>query len=102
MTDLIGWIAIIIGFASLIVGIFTLGYQLQQSLKSQKYLSDIAKNQSKQIKILKKQVERMSKNMPENTQLQREKLELKKREQEAKENWKKFDAIIKTIRLFKK
>ena len=98
MTDLTSWIAIIIGFAGLVVGVFTLSHQLKQSIKSQKYLSEIIENQSKQIKILKKQVGRLSKGLPDTTLLEKERLELRRREQENKEKWAQYNAFIKTIK----
>ena len=97
------WITIaglIIGIVSLIIMVISLRHDIKQSLKSQKYLSDIVKNQRKQIKIYQKQVERMSKVAPDKRILDREKLELKRREQENKEKWKQVDAIFKTIKLF--
>jgi len=98
MADLTSWVAIIIGFAGLIVGVFTLSHQLKQSIKSQKYLSEIIENQSKQIKILKKQVSRLSKGLPDKILLEKERIELKRREQENKEKWKQYNAFIKTVK----
>jgi hypothetical protein len=104
MLDLAIWIAIIGLIAtviSLMIGIISLWYNLKQSYKSQEYLKQITKNQSKQISILKKQVKRLEKGHPKNEQLEREKLELKRKEQENKEKWKQVDAIFKTIKFFR-
>ena len=97
MIDLAIWITIlgvIATYISLIIGI--LSYRHNQLL-----LKDINKNQEKQIKILKRQVKRLVKGQPKNEQIEREKLELKRKEQENKEKWKQVDAIFKTIKFFK-
>ncbi len=103
MVEINIWIAIIgliIMVVSLIIALFSLRYNLKQSYKSQLLLTKITENQSKQIKILQKQVNRLEKGKPTNEQIEREKLELKRREQENKEKWKQVDAIFKTIKFF--
>ena len=103
MVDLTIWIAIvglIVTVVSLIIGIISLRHTLKQSYKSQILLKEISKNQSKQIKILRKQVNRLEKGKPINEQIERENLELKRKEQENKEKWKQVDTIFKTIKLF--
>lgn len=104
MIDTNIWIAIIGLIAtviSLIIGILSYRHSLKQSYKSQLLLEDINKNQEKQIKILRRQVKRLEKGQPKNEQLEREKLELNRREQENKEKWKQVDTIFKTIKLFR-
>ena len=103
MIDIGIWIALIgliVTVAGLIIGIISYRYSLKQSYKSQSLLKDIIKNQEKEIKILRRQVKRLDKGKPKNEQLEREKLELKRREQENKEKWKQVDTIFKTIKLF--
>ena len=100
MTDSGVWIAIVslfVGLAGLLVGLLSLRHA-NMSLKGQGYLADLSKNQGKQIKIIKKQLERMNKAMPEKIILEREKLEQKKGEQDNKEKWKQYNAFIKTIK----
>lgn len=101
MTEINVWIALIglvIMTLSLLLGIMHLRKTLKQSYESQLLLSKISKNQSKQIKILKKQLDRLEKGKPINEQLEKEKLELKKREQENKEKWKQVNTIFKTLK----
>ena len=103
MIDIAIWITIIGLIAtvvSLIIGIISLRHSLKESYKSQILLKEISKNQSKQIKILQKQVNRLDKGKPINEQIEREKLEIKRREQENKEKWKQVDTIFKTIKMF--
>lgn len=103
MIDINIWIAIIaliVTVISLIIGIITLRHSLKQSYKSQSLLKKITENQSKQIRILKKHVKLLEKGKPKNEQIEKEKLEIKRKEQENKEKWKQVDTIFKTIKLF--
>ena len=103
MVDINIWVALIglfVTVISLIIGIISLRHSLKQSYKSQLLLRKITENQSKQIKILHKQVNRLEKGKPINEQIEREKLEIKRRGQENKEKWKQVDAIFKTIKFF--
>jgi len=103
MIDIGIWIASIglfVTVISLIVGIISLRHSLKQSFESHLLLKNIIKNKDKQIKILKRQVKRLEKGQPKNEQIEREKLELKRKEQENTEKWKQVDTIFKTIKLF--
>ena len=100
ITISIATIGLIVTVVSLIIGIISLKHNLKQSYKSQLLLTKITENQSKQIKILQKQVNRLEKGKPINEQIEREKLELKRREQDNKEKWKQVDTIFKTIKFF--
>ena len=103
MIELSIWIAIVglvVMVISLIIGLVSLRHNLKQSYKSQLLLTKITENQSKQIKILQKQVGRLDKGGTNKELFEREKLELKRREQENKEKWKQVAAIFKTIKLF--